>query len=153
MFPQFRWCWQFGETLVWTGQGYFFATLQYIRGAPSWFNLKPEDLQMQVGKLAEKYDVLVVVVTLEDGFGVPQVEFISGIKSCVSSGRKTSLRLSLRFCTSSWESPSSSRNTLTRPQRRYTKWCFIFGVSGIHRFARYCRRVKVCLPAGNTVLL
>ena len=56
---------QFGRTLVWTGQGYFFATLQYMRWAPSWIKLKPEDLQKQVGKLAEKYDALVVVVNVE----------------------------------------------------------------------------------------
>ena len=65
---------QFGRTHVWTGQGYIFATLQYMRWAPSWIKLKPEDLQKQVGKLAEKYDALVVVVTLKDGFGVPQVK-------------------------------------------------------------------------------
>ena len=47
---------------------------------PSGINLKPEDPQMQVGKLAKKYDILLVVVTLEDGFGVPQVELISDIK-------------------------------------------------------------------------
>ena len=49
-------------------------------GAPSWIKLKPEVLQKQVGKLAEKYDALVVDVTLRDGFGVPQVEFVTGIK-------------------------------------------------------------------------
>ena len=59
---------------------YIFATLQYKRRAPSWIKLKPEDLKKQVGKLAEKYDALVVVVTLEDGFGVPQVELVTGIK-------------------------------------------------------------------------
>ena len=65
---------QFERTLVWTGQGYVFATLQYMRWAPCWIRLKPEDLQKQVGKLAEKYDALVVIVTLRDGFGVPQVK-------------------------------------------------------------------------------
>ena len=55
------------EELVWTGQGHIFATLQYMRWAPSWIRLRPEDLQKQVGKLAEKYDALVVVVTLKDG--------------------------------------------------------------------------------------
>ena len=71
---------QFGKTHVWTGQGHIFATLQYMRWAPSWIELKPEDLQKQVGKLAEKYDALVVDVTLRDGFSVPQVELGSGIK-------------------------------------------------------------------------
>ena len=70
---------QFGE-LVWTGQEYFFATLQYMRWAPYWIKLKPEDFKKQIGKLAEKYDALVVVVTLEDGFGVPQVKLVTGIK-------------------------------------------------------------------------
>ena len=69
---------QFGRTLVWTGQGYIFATLQYMRWAPSWIKMKPEDLGKQVGKLAEKY--VVVVVTLKDGFGVPQVKLVTGIK-------------------------------------------------------------------------
>ena len=71
---------QFGRTHVWTGQGYIFAALQYKRRAPSWIKLKPEDLKKQVGKLAEKYDALVIVVTLEDGFGVPQVKLVTGIK-------------------------------------------------------------------------
>ena len=70
---------QFGE-LVWTGQEYIFATLQYMRWAPYWIKLKPEDFKKQIGKLAEKYDALVVVVTLEDGFGVPQVKLVTGIK-------------------------------------------------------------------------
>ena len=70
---------QFGRTHVWTGQGHIFATLQYKRRAPSWIKLKPEDLKEQIGKLAEKYDAL-VVVTLRDGFGVPQVKLITGIK-------------------------------------------------------------------------
>ena len=71
---------QFGRTLIWTGQGYIFATLQYIRWAPGWIKLKPEDLQKQVGKLAEKYDALFVEGTLRDGFIVPQVELVTGIK-------------------------------------------------------------------------
>ena len=70
---------QFGE-LVWTGQEYIFATLEYMRWAPYWIKLKPEDFKKQIGKLAEKYDALVVVVTLEDGFGVPQVKLVTGIK-------------------------------------------------------------------------
>ena len=70
---------QFGRTHVWTGQGHIFATLQYKRRAPSWIKLKPEDLKEQSGKLAEKYDAL-VVVTLRDGFGVPQVKLVTGIK-------------------------------------------------------------------------
>ena len=36
---------QFGGTLVWTGQGYFFATLQYMRWALGWIEMKPEVLQ------------------------------------------------------------------------------------------------------------
>ena len=71
---------QFGRTHVWTGQGYIFATLHYKRRAPSWIKLKPEDLQKQVGKLAENYDALVVDVTLRDGFNVPQVKLVTGIK-------------------------------------------------------------------------
>ena len=49
---------QFGRTLVWTGQGHIFATLQYMRWAPGWIKLKPEVLQKQVGKLAEEYGAL-----------------------------------------------------------------------------------------------
>ena len=30
---------QFGRTLVWTGQGHFFVTLQYFRWAPGWIKL------------------------------------------------------------------------------------------------------------------
>ena len=71
---------QFGRTLVWTGQGYIFITLQYIRWAPGCIELKLEDLQKQVGKLAEEYGALGVDVTLRDGFNVPQVELVTGIK-------------------------------------------------------------------------
>ena len=71
---------QFGRTHVWTGQGHLVATLQYKRRAPSWIKLKPENLKKQIGKLAEKYDALIVNVTLRDDFGVPQVELVTGIK-------------------------------------------------------------------------
>ena len=70
---------QFGE-FVWTGQEYIFATLQYMRWAPSWIRLRPEDLQKQVGNLAEENGALVVDVTLRDGFNVPQVELIADVR-------------------------------------------------------------------------
>ena len=92
---------QFGRTHVWTGQGHISATLQYMRWAPSSIKLKPKDLQKQVGNLAEEYGALVVDVTLRDGFTVPQVKWSLASSSCVSSRRRASLRLSLRFCTSS----------------------------------------------------
>ena len=71
---------QFRGTLVWTGQECIFVTLQYIRWATGWIKLKLEDLQKQVGKLAEEYGAFVVDVTLRDGFNVPQVELVTGIK-------------------------------------------------------------------------
>ena len=66
--------------------------------------------------------------------------------SCVSSRKKTSLRLSLRSVRPRGEGqvhpgiPSQDRND------RYTKLCLIVVGKGIHRFARYRRRIEV-LPA------
>ena len=72
---------QFGRTHVWTKQGHIFATLPYKRRALTWFKLKPEGLKEQIGKLAEKsMTPSFVVVTLRDGFGVPQVELVTSIK-------------------------------------------------------------------------
>ena len=59
---------------------YIFATLQYMRWAPGWIKLKPEDLQKQVGKLAKEYGAFFVDVTLRDGFIVLQIELVTGIK-------------------------------------------------------------------------
>ena len=70
---------QFKE-FVWTGQEYIFATLQYMRWAPSWIRLRPEALQKQVGNLVEEYGALVLDVTLRDGFIVPQVELVAYVK-------------------------------------------------------------------------
>ena len=73
LFALFRWCWPSLEGRMYgRARIYIFATLHYKRRAPSWIKLKPEDLQKQVGKLAEKYDALVV--------DVPQVELVTGIK-------------------------------------------------------------------------
>ena len=71
---------QFGRTLVWTGQGFVFATLQYMRWALGWIKMKPEVLQKQVGKLAKEYGAFFVDVTLRDGFTVLQVKLVTGIK-------------------------------------------------------------------------
>ena len=72
---------EFGRTPVWTGQRHIFATLPYKRRAPSWLKLKPEDLKEQIGKLAEKsMTPSFVDVTLRDGFVVPQVKLVTGIK-------------------------------------------------------------------------
>ena len=65
---------------VWTGQEHIFATLQYKRRAPSWIKLKPEGLKEQIGKLAVRYDAPVVDVMLRDGFSMPQVKLVTGIK-------------------------------------------------------------------------
>ena len=51
-----------------------------MRWAPGWVKLKPEVLQKQVGKLTEEYGALFVEGTLRDGFIVPQVELVTGIK-------------------------------------------------------------------------
>ena len=51
-----------------------------MRWAPGWIKLKPEVLQKQVGKLTEEYGALFVEGTLRDGFIVPQVELVTGIK-------------------------------------------------------------------------
>ena len=48
-----------------------------MRWALGWIKLKPEVLQKQVGKLAEKYGALFVEGTLKDGFVVPQVELFT----------------------------------------------------------------------------
>ena len=80
-----------------------------MRCAPGLFKLKPEVLQKQVGNLTEEYGALFVEGTLRDGFIVPQVELVTGIKFLRvlkekrerEKKKKTSLRLSLRFCTSS----------------------------------------------------
>ena len=72
---------QFGRTHVWTKQGHIFATLLYKRRALTWFKLKPEGHKEQIGQLAEKsMTPSFVVVTLRDGFGVPQVELVTSIK-------------------------------------------------------------------------
>ena len=78
----FRWCWPSLEGRMYgPEQVYIFATLPYKRRAPSWIKLKPEDLKEQIDKLAEKgMTPSFVDVTLRDGFGVPQVELVSGIK-------------------------------------------------------------------------
>ena len=61
-------------------------TRVYLRNAPvhalgpGRIKLKPEDIQKQVGKLAEEYGALVDDVTLWDGFTVLQVELFTDIK-------------------------------------------------------------------------
>ena len=138
---------QFGRTLVWTGQGYIFATLQFMRWAPSWFKLKPEDLQKQVGKLAEKYDALVVVVTLKDGFGVPQVRLVTGIKFLrilKKEGFAPSIPEVLYFFVK--RAKSIQKHLGKNRNDKISKFRLILVESCIHRCARYCRRVKF-LPA------
>ena len=51
-----------------------------MRWAPGSVKLKPEVLQKQVGRLTEEYGALFVEGTLRDGFIVPQVELVTGIK-------------------------------------------------------------------------
>ena len=68
------------ESLYGLGKGISSQRSSTCAGPPGWFKLKPEVLQKQVGKLAEEYGALFVDVTLRDGFIVPQVEFVTGIK-------------------------------------------------------------------------
>ena len=51
-----------------------------MRWAPGWIKLKPEVLQKQFSKLTKEYGALFVEGTLRDGFIVPQVELVTGIK-------------------------------------------------------------------------
>ena len=138
---------QFGRTLVWTGQGYIFVTLQYIRWAPGWIKLKLEDLQKQVGKLAEEYGALVVDVTLRDGFNVPQVELVTGIKFLrvlKKEGFAPSFPEVLYFFVK--KAKSIQKHLDKNRNVRDSKFRLILVENCIHRFARYCRRVKL-LPA------
>ena len=139
---------QFGRTHVWTGQGHIFATLPYKRRAPSWIKLKPEDLKEQIGKLAEKsMTPSFVDVTLRDGFGVPQVKLITGIKILrilKKEGLAPSIPEVLYFLV---KKAKSMRKHLDENRKdRDSKFRLILVESCIHRLARYCRRVKF-LPA------
>ena len=127
---------QFEKTLVWTGQEYIFATLQYMHGAPSWIKLKPEDLKEQIGKLAEKYDAL-VVATLRDGFNVPQVELVTGIKFLrflKKEGFAPSIPEVLYFFVK--EAKSIRKHLDKNRKDRDSKFRLIFVESRIHRLAR-----------------
>ena len=63
------------------GKGMSSATLPYLRRAPSWIKLKPEDLSEQFCKLAMKgITPSSIDVTLRDGFEVAQVERSTTIK-------------------------------------------------------------------------
>ena len=138
---------QFGGTLVWTGQGYIFATLQYMRWAPSWFKLKPEDLQKQVGKLAEKYDALVVVVTLKDGFGVPQVKLVTGFKFLCFLKKEDlvpSIPEVLYFFVK--RAKSIQKHLDKNRENKGSNFRLIFVEDRFHRFEWYYRCVKF-LPA------
>ena len=118
-----------------------------MRWAPSWFKLKPEDLQKQVGKLAEKYDALVVVVTLKDGFGVHQVKLVTGIKFLrilKKEGFAPSIPEVLYFFVK--RAKSIQKHLGKNRNDKNSKFRLILVVSCIHRCARYCRRVKF-LPA------
>ena len=129
---------QFGRTLLWTGQGYVFVTLQYMRWAPGWIKLKPEDLQKQVGKLAEEYGAL-VVVTLRDGFKVPQVELVAGIKFLLifkREGCAPSFPEVLYFFVK--KARSIQKHLDKYRNVRDSKFRLILVESCIHRFARYC---------------
>ena len=128
---------QFGRTLVWTGQGYIFATLQYMRWAPSWIKLKPEDLQKQVGKLAEEYGALVVDVTLRDGFNVPQVKLVTGIKFLrilKKEGFAPSIPEVLYFFVK--KAKSIQKHLDKNRNDRDSKFRLILVENCIHRFAR-----------------
>ena len=138
---------QFGRTFVWTGQGFFFVTLQCIRWAPGWIKLKLEDLQKQVGKLAEEYGALVVDVTLRDGFNVPQVELVTGIKFLrvlKKEGFAPSFPEVLYFFVK--KAKSIQKHLDKNRNVRDSKFRLILVENCIHRFARYCRRDKL-LPA------
>ena len=138
---------QFGRTHVWTGQGHIFETLQYKRRAPSWIKLKPEDLKKQIGKLAEKYDALVVDVTLRDGFSVPQVKLVTDIKFLHILKKKGLAPSILEDLYSLVKKAKSMRKHLDKYRKdRDSKFRLILVESRIHRLARYYRRVKF-LPA------
>ena len=139
---------QFGRTHVWTGQGHIFATLPYKRRAPRWIKLKPEDLKKQIGKLAEKsMTPSFVVVTLRDGFGVPQVELVTSIEFLRILKKERlapSIPEVLYFFV---EKAKSIRRHLDKNRKnRDSKFRLILVGSRIHRLARYYLRVK-SLPA------
>ena len=141
---------QFGRTHVWTGQGHIFATLPYKRRASSWIQLKPEDLKEQIGKLAEKsMTPSFVDVTLKDGFVVPQVKLVTGIKFLrilKKEGLAPSIPEILYFLA---KKAKSMRKHLDRYRKdRDSKFRLILVGSRIHRLARYYRRVK-SLPANR----
>ena len=67
--------------MFWPGKGMSSTTLPYMRRAPSWFKLKPEDLSEQFCKLAKKgMTPSSIGVTLRDSFDVAQVKLFTTIK-------------------------------------------------------------------------
>ena len=132
---------------VWTGQGHIFATLQYMRWAPGWIKLKPEVIQKQVGKLAEEYGALVVDVTLRDGFNVPQVELVTGIRFLrvlKREGFAPSFPEVLYFFVK--KAKSIQKHLDRNRKNRGSNFRLIFVEDRIHRFEWYYRCVKF-LPA------
>ena len=110
--------------------------------APGWIKMKPEVLQKQVGKLTEEYGALFVEGTLRDGFIVPQVELVTGIKF-------------LRFLEKENLAPSipevlyffvkrakSILKHLKEPQEQGSYFRLIFVEDRIHRFVWCYRCVK-----------
>ena len=148
LFALFRWCWPSLEGRMYgPGKGISSQRSTYKRRAPSWIKLKPEDLQKQVGKLAEKYDALVVDVTLRDGFNVPQVKLVTGIKFLrilKKEGFAPSIPEVLYFFVK--KAKSIQKHLDKNRNDRDSKFRLILVESRFHRLVRYYRRVR-SLPA------
>ena len=124
-----------------------------MRWAPGWIMLKPEVLQKQVGKLTEEYGALFVEGTLKDGFIVPQVELVTGIKF-LRFLKKENLAPSIPevlyfFVKRAKSHPEAPRQ---EPQEQGSNFRLIFVKDRIHRFEWYYRCVKF-LPASWKYIL